>query len=364
MNRKAGRDSVQRYLIFVFLLFAIGICGAGYLYYEAQKTNIKKDREANLSAIADLKVQQILNWRRERIADGEVIFENSMIARRFQSFLESPSPASEIKQAAIKWMESLRKYYLYKRIYLLERKGTIRISTGAEGPHVGKQTLALANEVMRARKVIISDLQRDEKTGEIFIDLFVPLPMSQGRDTSPIGFLLLRIDPYDFLYPLIQSWPTPSRTSETLLIRRDGDEVLYLNELRHAKNSALSLRLPVSQKLLPASLAVQGREGIVEGIDYRGVPVLAALRGIPDSPWFLVAKVDLDEVYAPINERAHLVIVLVLILIALTGGIVVVLLREQRLRYYRNQYEAERSNAVPSFNIMSSSRNMRTTLSF
>ena len=341
MNSKAGRDSVPRYLVFVFLLFAIGISGAGYLYYEAQKTNIKNDRQAGLSAIAGLKVQQIVDWRRERIADAEVIFENSMVARQFQVLLESPSTASESKQAAINWMESLQKYYLYKQIHLLDRKGDIRISLDAEKRHVTRQTLALANEARRARKVIMSDLQRDEKTSEIYIELLVPLFIIGGHDTSSIGLLLFRIDPYQFLYPLIQTWPSTSRTSETLLIRRDGDEVLFLNELRHASNTALSLKLPLSQKQLPAAIALQGKEGIVEGIDYRGVPVLAALRGIPDAPWFLVAKVDLDEVYGPIRERAYLAILLVLILIALTGGIVVALLREQRLRYYRSRYEAE-----------------------
>jgi two-component system cell cycle sensor histidine kinase/response regulator CckA len=338
MNSKARRDAIPRYLI---LLFAIGITGAGYWYYDAQKRHIKTDSQAELSAIADLKVQQIVNWRRERMGDAGLIFENSMIARRFQSFLVGLPPVSESKQAALKWMQSLRKHYLYRQIYFLDRNGTIRISTETEAPRVAVQTLALGNEAMNARKVIMADLQRDEKTSEIYIDLLIPLLISQAHDTSYVGLLLFRIDPYQFLYPLIQFRPVPSRTSETYLVRRDGDEALYLNELRHQKNTALSLRFPLSQARLPAALAVRGREGIVEGLDYRGVPVLAALRGIPDSPWFLVAKIDLEEVYSPTRERGFLLIMLVLILIVLTGGIVVLLVHGQRLRYYRSQYQAE-----------------------
>ena len=49
--------------------------------------------------------------------------------------------------------------------------------------------------------------------------------------------------------------------------------------------------------------AVLGQEGIVEGVDYRGVPVIAAVRAVPDSPWFLVARMDASEVYAPVRER-------------------------------------------------------------
>ena len=49
--------------------------------------------------------------------------------------------------------------------------------------------------------------------------------------------------------------------------------------------------------------AALGEEGNVEGIDYRGVPVLGAVHAVPDSPWFLVARVDAAEVYAPMWER-------------------------------------------------------------
>lgn len=41
--------------------------------------------------------------------------------------------------------------------------------------------------------------------------------------------------------------------------------------------------------------AVLGKQGICEGSDYRGVAVLADLHPIPGSPWFIVAKVDAEE---------------------------------------------------------------------
>jgi len=43
-------------------------------------------------------------------------------------------------------------------------------------------------------------------------------------------------------FPLIQSWPTPSKSSETLLIRKEGDSVIFLNELRHRYNTSLNLQ--------------------------------------------------------------------------------------------------------------------------
>ena len=50
-----------------------------------------------------------------------------------------------------------------------------------------------------------------------------------------LGFLVLRIDPGKVLYPLLQSWPTASKSAESLIVRKEGDEIVYLNELRHLK---------------------------------------------------------------------------------------------------------------------------------
>lgn len=87
----------------------------------------------------------------------------------------------------------------------------------------------------------------------------------------------------------------PSDTSETLLVRRDGEAALFLNELRHKKDTALKLRIPLSRTDVPAVMAVSGKEGVAKGRDYRGVDVVAVTKAVPDSPWFIVAKVDEKE---------------------------------------------------------------------
>ena len=55
---------------------------------------------------------------------------------------------------------------------------------------------------------------------------------------------------------------------------------------------------------LPAALAAQGKQGIVEGSDYRGTPVLAAIGQIPGMPWFVIAKLDRAEILAPVRREA------------------------------------------------------------
>ena len=77
---------------------------------------------------------------------------------------------------------------------------------------------------MRSGQVDFTDFYRDDNNKRIYLALIVPILNGQETDRS-IGALVIRIDPQRYLYSFIQQWPTPSQTGETLLIRRDGDDV-------------------------------------------------------------------------------------------------------------------------------------------
>jgi PAS domain S-box-containing protein len=99
--------------------------------------------------------------------------------------------------------------------------------------------------------------------------------------------------------------------------------------------------LPLSAEKLPAARGAAGFEGILTGVDYRGVPVLAVTRRVPETPWVLVAKIDLDEVHAPI-ERQTFWLGLIACSVILTIGIgVALILRDLRARLDVQQYRAE-----------------------
>ena len=97
---------------------------------------------------------------------------------------------------------------------------------------------------MRAGDVVMTDLHLDRNPaetggGDILLDIWIPVGSAGVAGSRPPGAIEMQVDPREFLYPMIQTWPTPSRSAETLLIRREGDEVVYLNDLRHRANTAL-----------------------------------------------------------------------------------------------------------------------------
>ena len=89
-------------------------------------------------------------------------------------------------------------------------------------------------------------------------------------------------------------------------------------------------------------MAAKGKEGTVEGVDYRGVPVVGVVGRIPDSPWYFVAKIDAAEIYAPLRERFNIVLCLLIAFIAAAGVSLASIWSNQQARFYRRQYEMER----------------------
>lgn len=330
-----SKPSIPFYLI-LFTVLTLLLGTAGFFFYRVQERDILRQQHAELSAITELKLSQIETWRRERLADAEFILRAPIVAESVQEyFLQSsdPLPKEKVRQLLL----SLSRQQDYENVILLDREGSIRLQVGSGRLHLGAYVLGLAGEAMREKSVVFSDLHLGENTSHVHIDLIAPLVLRQGG--TAIGVLVIQIDPAKFLYPRLQAWPTPSPTGETLLFRREGKDVVYLNELRHQKDAAFELRIPADRPELPAAMALRGAQGIVNGVDYRGVPVIASLRKVPYSPWHLISKIDVHEAYAPIRERAFYISVIVILLITGSGTAAGYLWRRQSAVYYRALYE-------------------------
>lgn len=339
-SRDLGERFFSNALMVVFLFLVAGIISAGYFYHRKHEKQYLSEMERQLSAIADLKMGELLLWREERLADAELFFHNLAFEKLVKSVITHP----EDEQAQLEieaWLSRLQSKRNYNRIFLLDAQGNRRMSLpenldGHVSPHVRKKAL----ESLRTWQVTFVDFYRNEFNGKIYLGILVPL-FDPDHAGAPLGVLEIRIDPEKFLYPFIQSWPNNSATAETLLVRREGNVALFLNELRFRKNAALNTRIPLEKTEVPSVMAVMGREGIVRGIDYRGHSVLASLRAVSGSPWFLVTRMDIEEVYTPMRERLWITVLLVCAMLLSAGTGIGFVWRQQSSRFYRDRYEAE-----------------------
>ncbi|MCK9419779.1 MAG: PAS domain S-box protein [Nitrospirae bacterium] len=350
MASRPGSDHMRYKMVLLFIMLALCIVSAGYLYYLTQKEHIKKSIQNELSAIADLKVDQITTWRKERLGNATVIFKNTFIAAAVRKFLETPE-APGLKQELLDWMKSRAETYDYKSVYLVDAQGIIRISTikGDRQSQLDPPTRKALSEAFNAKHAVLSDIHSKPASTDIHLDLVAPFILRKGSSDVLIGAIVFDIDPHSFLYPLIQTWQGQSETAETVLLRLEGRDILFLNDLRHREQTALTFRIPLDEsKMRDIDAARAGNKGVVEQRDYRAVPVLATLRVVPQTSWFLVAKMDLTEIYAPIVTQARQVTFASVLLIAATSLAIVFWWRKKITEYARKQYDAELASKVLS----------------
>ncbi|MCX6120743.1 MAG: PAS domain S-box protein [Ignavibacteriales bacterium] len=336
--KNAATARVSYVLLLIFVLLAAGIVTGSYFAYRNYEKNYRTEVEQQLSAISDLKVNQLVQWRKERLGDGKIFYKNDLFSAVVKRYFQNHNDR-DAKKGILTWAGQLQNAYSYDLMMLLDSQlNTVLVFP--ENKERASLVIGQENiEILQSGNIAFQDFYRNDQDQHIYLKVLVPI--LEDRSTKRlIAVLALRISPEEYLYPLIKEWPTLSRTAETILIRKDGNDVLFLNDLRFRKDAALNLRIPLENKNVLAVKASLGSEGIVEGIDYRGAQVIGYVRAVPESPWFLVARMDMEEVYAPLKERLWLTIILVGALFVGAGTSMGFIWRQQRTRFYQEQYKS------------------------
>ena len=300
--------------------------------------NRHKEKEAaRLQTIADLKTRQIADWLKERQGDARFLQSSHALAETYHHWRERGDSTSRNQLFAR--LEQFRASKAYQSVLLLDEQGE-PLWDSVDGIFTTDPKLrAAARQAVAAKQAGQLPPYRDAG-GHLYLDFAATLSAQDGR-SGPV--VILRSDPAAYLFPLLQTWPVPSASAETLLFRRDGEQVLFLNDLRHRPDSAAKLHVPVATQKLLAAQVLRGeveQDSLIEGVDYRAVPVLGVARAVPGTDWFLVAKLDRAELFEDAwNDSLWIALTGLLALFMTAVGAVV-------LRQHQTMAESQRASTV------------------
>lgn len=283
----------------MFIGMVIAALTAGTVYHVSLHQLAKE--EARLQTIADLKTAQIENWLQERLGDARFV-QNSIFFSDAYVRWRSAGDAAAFKEFQNR-IASFGREKDFELLLLLDDQGFPILHTAGSHGDADPLLKAAARRVAELDSVSHFGPYRDQ-AGRLHLDFLAPLPAVGGK---PGPVVILHTDPSGYLFRTLQTWPVPSASGEVLLIRRDGDRIVFLNNLRHVSDAATTLHRPLSQTDLLAAKVLRG-EAVsgqpLQGVDYRGVPVLGVAQAVKGTDWFLVAKMDRDEVFAESNRDA------------------------------------------------------------
>ena len=289
-------DNSRRSLRLSLALATAIIAGMTGLMIAYDVERHQETETARLQTVADLKTRQIADWLVERQGDARFLGASRALAENYRGWRERGDPAS--RGQLLERLEQFRVSKGYQQLLLLDEQNNVLWDSTSGAHAIDPDLAARARQSVGAGQATGQlGLYRDA-TARLHIDFVVPL-MALGKQAGPL--VVLHSDPTRYLFPLLQSWPAPSDTAETLLIRREGDAVLYLNDLRHRKDAAVSFRLPLTTPRLLGAQVLRNETGpghLIRGEDYRTVPALGVAHPVPGTDWFLIAKMDRAEMFA------------------------------------------------------------------
>ncbi|MDP3150688.1 MAG: PAS domain S-box protein [Ignavibacteria bacterium] len=326
------------YMLVLVGTISILLLIAGYLFYSSEEKSIRKDKYLEVQAVAELKISEIEQWLKERIGDANIATQATFFTRQIEQWFGNKKDLS-LKKEILKRLARFKRNHGYEDIMLVSPQGEFLLSVNP--PEITFDTLTSSSirKACKKQKITFTDFYYCTIHNKIHFDIIAPIV---DEKNIPIAALLFRVDPDDYLYPLLQTWPVPSKTAETILLRKNGDNVLFLNDSRHLKNTALKLKIPLTQIEVPAVKAVLGYKGIAEGKDYRGVQVLSDIQPVPGMPWFMVAKVDKSEIYSELTFKAVFIGICTFVLILLSGAGLAWIYYSHQRNIYRELFGKEK----------------------
>jgi two-component system sensor histidine kinase/response regulator len=334
---KREESDIRRVFTGSLMLALASICIAT-LTVAAIVHSIGQHREtetARLQAIVELKTRQIADWLNERRGDASFLNSSRLLAGHYRQWHERGDSSG--RDQLLARLEQFRATKGYERVLVVDQlEGSWDSGVGKIDIDPVLRATALATNGKPGTPVHFRD-----SGGRLLLGFFTRFS-ALGDHPGPV--IVLSVDPASYLSPLLKTWPVPSSTAETLLFRRDGDQVLFLNELRHSADSAGKLRVPVAtQRLLGAQVlrgeVEQGR--LIVGADYRGVDTLGVARTVTGTDWFLVAKLDRAEFFAEAWRESLWIAFAGLLIVFMTVAAAMVLRQRQRLEQDRNDRAAQ-----------------------
>jgi diguanylate cyclase (GGDEF)-like protein/PAS domain S-box-containing protein/hemerythrin-like metal-binding protein len=302
--------------ILVVAGFILVVLLAGNMLFVYLRDGVRLEVQRNIAAVGVLKANQINDWLNDHQTDAGMLSGNSYLLHEAQLWMCDGAHNDARRTQLVNRFEEFINLLHYQAIVLYDASGHVLLSTGEYVP----DALGMAKE---ARTVAAScqhkfiDLhQYQDENRAIRLGFMSPLLAGE----TCFGALYLVEDPARYLFPLIHYWPNESETAETQLVRKDGDQVLFLDQLRYRPEPPMTFRLPLDTQQASA-IALRGKQGLLENAqNYRGKSVLAYATAISGTPWMLISKIDEDEAYRLVNRLERMAGVLVLFVFCLIGA--------------------------------------------
>jgi PAS domain S-box-containing protein len=319
MNKRIKYFKSTRLLLPGLISISIIIILISVWYYQVEKKAFLNQKIDQLNSIADIKIDQMVDWRNERFSDARYLSVSRQINESFHILMGDPE---NLKYQSL-LHNSLNGMFLngkYESMVAFDNNGRLFFSLPSEIP---VRTWMYQNAVMDVSKssfaIKMGDLNLN-MDNTATMQILVPQPIVAGKDTSASGWIILNLNLSTTFLPLLETIPVPSESMEVLLVHQENNIVLHFNRKSYPGNGTSGIQNNSNKKA--EFREFKGFNGAMTGVDYRGKQVIAVSYQIPGSKIFLMVKMDVSEAFSDVRKLKFNVISMAgLMILAFTSSL-------------------------------------------
>jgi len=264
----------------VAIVLATAVAIANHFQQQTQRGGVR------VEAIANLKAAQIAAWLQGLQREVLFIRGSVLFADQYQRLRVAGDATSGAKM--LQRLIEYRTFHSFQSVLVIDERGEVVQREAGADLEISPELKATALRAMASRESQRTDLYASgERDVPVRIDFVAPLVHTGSPARAAV---VLRVDPSEFLWPVLNEWPVPTRTGTSLLVRRDGNDVVEVSG---------QVRTPISTPDLLAARVIRGDApaGVAHsGLDFRGKSVLGVVQPVTGTDWFLVSQIDAHEI--------------------------------------------------------------------
>lgn len=277
----SGRGAIGAFTTLLALVGAGSFAYLGLVEAPMARAQAIHDRGAQLAAMADDREEAIEWWARHTAADARTVAKYPTVIYHVTGQEGPPYPFDpELGPQRSAWelIEAFRVTHTYLGAHVFKAADRSWIHSGRT-PDAGPRALLaeVAEEVVASGAPALR-IDRGSRT------VIMAAPVGEA------GAVVLEGDAMEFVYPLLLAEPEATRTGETYLVMKQPDGVAFLSPA--PKTSAAPERLRTDSLFVHEVVSAGRGAG---GALVLGPEVLAAIRPIESTPWWLVVRFDRAE---------------------------------------------------------------------
>ena len=311
----------------IFAIVVVAVCMMGGLRF--QHTRLRDEAllfwSHRMEASADATRTSVQAFLDERQEDDRLLARRAAKSPELFGAARLPAPVGVELSELITDVAAERGY---RGIWLLRADGsTVELSQGADS--LPDATRAAAIVAARTGKsAMIGPIPTAD--GQLF-SVIEPIIGGRGHSISRLGTVVLGIDPYETLYPLVLREQSGIETARHRLVQHLGNEFVVLTPSKYPRAGAGELRTPWANAPIVDRFAAGGKDTSGAMLGIGDVPIIAATRKVSETGWGIIRALSQEEAFEPV-EREFKLDELFAFSLFLIGVVAWFFLRRQQIR--------------------------------